>query len=472
MHSIRWKLALSYIAISVLPLFLFYNLIVVSIEDYYVRDRIAQMRRETVALADNFSFYFSGGIDAAALQQVDAIADPRNRPSNYRILVFDKDLTVISGTNKGSSRSQIGNTLVVPEVIRALTERNEANLHRTEAEASVFSAAAIEDASDNKLGAVLIISSAEDIYDALDDINQQILYTILALALVVAVSVLFMSQALIVPLKNVLHVVQKMTDGHLNQRITLKGRDEYSQLASAFNTMTDMLEQVDKTREEFVSNVSHELKTPLSSMKVLSESLLLQESVPNETYREFLQDITSEVDRMTNIVNDLLALVKISQREHSLNIQPVELNRLVEDILKRLSPLAEQKKIVLLYEDVRNVVIDADEMKLSLAISNIVENGIKYTPGGGTVKVIVDADHQNAFITVHDTGIGIQEEEQGKIFNRFYRVDKTRDRETGGTGLGLSITHSTVLLHNGSIRLTSKPDEGSIFIVRLPIHQN
>jgi signal transduction histidine kinase len=226
------------------------------------------------------------------------------------------------------------------------------------------------------------------------------------------------------------------------------------------------------TRQEFVSNVSHELKTPLSSMKVLGESLLLQEEVPNEMHREFLRDIISEVDRMANIINELLSLVKLDRTENALNMQQVKVNKMIEDILKRLYPIAEQRGIELLYEDVRTVVIDADEMKVSLAISNLVENGIKYSEDGGTVKVIVDADHQNAFITVQDNGIGISDEDQTKVFNRFYRVDKTRDRETGGTGLGLAITHKTVLLHHGSIKLMSKENEGSTFVIRLPIHQN
>jgi signal transduction histidine kinase len=194
--------------------------------------------------------------------------------------------------------------------------------------------------------------------------------------------------------------------------------------------------------------------------------------VPEEVSREFMQDISNEVDRMVNITNDLLNLVKVDQREQSLNIAPTDINQLVEDILKRLSPLAEQKKVILLYEEVRPVQIDADEVKLVLAISNIVENGIKYTPRGGTVKVVVDSDHQNAFITIQDTGIGIPEEEQDKIFNRFYRIDKTRDRDTGGTGLGLAISRATILLHNGSIRITSKPDEGSVFVLRIPIRMS
>ncbi|MCL2462893.1 MAG: ATP-binding protein, partial [Defluviitaleaceae bacterium] len=218
-----------------------------------------------------------------------------------------------------------------------------------------------------------------------------------------------------------------------------------------------------------VSNVSHELRTPLSSIKVLSESILLQEAVPVDMYREFLRDITSEVDRMTNIVSDLLNLVKLDREGTALNIARTDLNKMLEGILKRMSPLAEQKNIDLIFENNREVTIDADEMKLSLAITNLVENGIKYTPEGGTVRVSVDADHQDAFIAVSDTGIGISEEELPKIFERFYRVDKTRDRETGGTGLGLAITNAAVLLHNGGIRVVSKENEGSIFTVRLPM---
>jgi signal transduction histidine kinase len=207
-------------------------------------------------------------------------------------------------------------------------------------------------------------------------------------------------------------------------------------------------------------------------MKVLSESILLQEHAPEAMYREFLQDIVTEVDRMTHINNDLLELVRTDRREQGLNITPVSINRMVEDILKRLAPLAEQKDIALIYDDVRPVQIDADEIKLSLAISNIVENGIKYTPNGGTVKVAVDADHQFTYVSVQDTGMGIPEVEQTKIFNRFYRVDKARDRETGGTGLGLAISHAAVLAHGGTIRVSSKPDEGAVFIVRIPIRRS
>jgi signal transduction histidine kinase len=284
------------------------------------------------------------------------------------------------------------------------------------------------------------------------------------------VLVFAVSQVLIDPLSSISDVVQKMSDGHLDRRIDIRGYDEYAKLAHAFNEMAEKLEMVDKTRQEFVSNVSHELKTPLSSIKVLSESILLQKDVPVEMHREFLQDINSEIDRMATVINDLLQLVKLDEGELGLKVMPININSMVTDILKRLSPLAEQKNIKLLIEEPREVVADVDEVKLSSAISNLVDNAIKYTCEEGEVKITVDADHQNVFISIVDNGIGINEADQGKIFERFYRVDKTRDRETGGTGLGLSITMATLRLHNGSIRVTSKENEGSTFIVRIPIH--
>jgi len=277
------------------------------------------------------------------------------------------------------------------------------------------------------------------------------------------------SHYIMVPLRRTVNVVRRIATGQLSLRIPVKGKDEFSILAKSFNNMTEKLEQTEKTREEFVSNVSHEMKTPLAAIKVLSESILLMGSAPEAMYREFLQDIDSEVDRMTNITNDLLALVKLDQREQALNIETLDLNLLVEEILKRLSPLAEQRNIALIYEAERQVELNADEIKLSLAISNIVENGIKYTPKGGTVKVNVNSDYQSAIITIQDTGLGIPEEEHDKIFTRFYRVDKTRDRETGGTGLGLPISRSTVLLHKGSIHIDSVQGEGTTFVIRLPL---
>lgn len=403
------------------------------------------------------------------------LGEPKNKPFEVelsqksieygcRILILNDKAVVEYDSNE----TEVGKTYVIPEFIDAIKTNNKVSTR--DDEKVTYAAASIDDNS-KILGVVVLVSSVRDIYIATSAIESRLVLFTFMIIFILIVLVFFMSQLLLDPLNSTLKVVQKMSEGHLNARIKVKGYDEFSRLGIAFNDMAKKLEQVEKTREEFVSNVSHELKTPLSSIKVLTESILLQENVPTEMYNEFLQDINSEIDRMTNIVNDLLNLVKLDQRELGLNLKQTDLNKVIEDILKRLNPLADQKEINVEYDEIRKILIEADEMKLSLALSNLVENAIKYTPDGGKVVVTVDSDHQNAFVKVEDTGIGINEEEQKKVFNRFYRVDKTRDRETGGTGLGLAITHSTVLLHNGSIKLNSKENEGTTFIVRLPILQ-
>jgi len=437
-----------------------------------MRERVGEIQASANMMANFVAEVHGFDILEQPLAQQRLQSTVYNRAASYgfRILIIDDSAKVIADSiTPTGAGSRVGQTLIMGEIFEAL-----AGNHATAIDSDRYVlnvTVSIYDARTGRTGAVLVVASVADIFEFVNDIRMTLVLSTLLTGLLSVVLVLVISHNIINPLKRILNVVQRMTTGQLSLRIPVNGKDEYAILAKAFNNMTEKLEQTEKTREEFVSNVSHEMKTPLSAIKVLSESILLQESAPEEMYREFLTDITNEVDRMTNITNDLLALVKVNQREQGLNVSRIDLNQLVEDILKRLSPLAEQNKIILLYEAEREVGFDADEIKLSLTISNIVENGIKYTPKGGTVRVIVDSDPHSAIITIQDTGIGIPEEEHDNIFNRFYRVDKTRDRETGGTGLGLAIARATVLLHDGSIRVTSKPGEGSIFVIRLPLRR-
>jgi len=457
-NSIRWKLAFSYIALSIVLLLAFNFVVMTSIQTYHMERRNGDLHVEAIMLADYVAgrHGLSGNMQGSIMRRSNALG--------VRILVIDDHARVIADSNGGA---RVGQTILLREVFSALNGNDTTVFIRDEYVINV--AKSIHDVENGRIGAVLFVASVEDIFHTIAEMRATLTLATLLVGILGVVLVFVISHYLILPLKRTVTVVRRIATGRLSLRIPVFGKDEYAILAKAFNNMTEKLEQVEKTREEFVSNVSHEMKTPLAAIKVLSESILLMETAPVEMYREFMQDITSEVDRMTNITNDLLALVKVDQRDQGLNTAMLDLNQLVEDIMTRLSPLAEQKKIVLLYEAERPVQITADEIKLSIAISNIVENGIKYTPKGGTVRVIVNSDHQSAIVTVQDTGIGIPEVEHEKVFNRFYRVDKTRDRETGGTGLGLSISWATVMLHGGSIRLTSTMGEGSIFVVRLPL---
>ena len=244
---------------------------------------------------------------------------------------------------------------------------------------------------------------------------------------------------------------------------------ETRQLSEAFNKMLGRLKILDESREEFVSNVSHELKTPMTSMKVLADSLLEQDNVPVEMYQEFMQDIAKEIDRENQIITDLLSLVKMDRSGQTMNIRTMNINDLLEQILKRLKPIAEKKNVEMVMETFRPVNAEIDETKFTLAVSNLVENAIKYNHENGWVHVSLNADHKYFYVKVEDSGIGIPEQDQAHIFERFYRVDKSHSREIGGTGLGLAIARNAVLVHRGSIKVYSNEGEGTTFTVRIPL---
>ena len=236
-----------------------------------------------------------------------------------------------------------------------------------------------------------------------------------------------------------------------------------------FVNITDSVNAT-KMRQEFFSNVSHELKTPMTSMKVLADSLIQQgDQVPAELYREFMQDIVAEIDRENVIISDLLSLVKLDKKAAQLQITTVSINELLEIVMKRLKPLALQRNIELIFESFRPVTAEIDEVKLSLGLTNLIENGIKYNKDDGWIRVTLNADHKYFYVKVADSGVGIPEDCQDQVFDRFYRVDKARSRDTGGTGLGLAITKSVVSLHNGEIKLYSKVGEGTTFTLRIPL---
>ena len=241
-------------------------------------------------------------------------------------------------------------------------------------------------------------------------------------------------------------------------------------VSDSFNKMTGYIREQDTARQEFVSNVSHELKTPLASMKVLSDSLLSQEGMPEELYREFLVDITDEIERMTKIINDLLSMVKTEKNTANMVISNINVNDLLEKLLKRLRPIAATRNIEVIYESYRPVMADIDEVKMSIALNNLIENAVKYNYDDGWVRVTLNADHKFFYVKIEDSGVGIPDEFQDKVFERFYRVDKARSRETGGIGLGLALTRNVVLLHRGSIKLYSKEKEGTTFTVRIPLN--
>jgi len=276
---------------------------------------------------------------------------------------------------------------------------------------------------------------------------------------------------LVRPFKRLLRSFDRVAQGDLDADISEDAYSETRQMSQAVQKSLRKLKAVDQSRQEFVSNVSHELKTPITSIRVLADSLMGMEDAPVELYREFMADISDEIDRENQIIEDLLTLVRMDKSaESQMNISQVHINHELEMILKRLRPIAKRSNVELILESIREVTADVDKVKLNLAVTNLVENAIKYNIDSGWVRVTLDADHKYFYVKVADSGIGIPEDSVDHIFERFFRVDKARSREVGGTGLGLSITKNVIQMHHGVIDVESTPGEGTTFSMRIPLN--
>ena len=381
-----------------------------------------------------------------------------------RLLIVDRDFRIVKDTYHVDE----GKTLISPKVIRCFKSGQPTDYQRN---GQVLETAIPIRSADvpQTQGAMLVTVSSSEITATMMDMKYQ---GLLILAIIIVLSIFFayiMSTVLVKPLARVTKSIEDLTDGYQNDEISVPDYTETELITDAFNKMLSRMKTLDESRSEFVSNVSHELKTPMTSMKVLADSLVGQEGVPEELYQEFMRDITAEIDRENRIITDLLSLVKMDKKTADLSIQHMDINHLLEEILKRLRPIADKRSIDLILDSFRPVEADVDEIKFTSAISNLVENAIKYNVDDGCVRVSIDADHKYFYVTVADSGMGIPEESLDRIFERFYRVDKSHSREIGGTGLGLAITRSTIAMHHGVIKVFSREGEGTTFSVRIPL---
>ena len=386
-----------------------------------------------------------------------------------RIMIIDQDLRVVTDTyNMEASK-----TMIVEEVIRCF--KTGTSVHMVSGrfiEVAVPIQRVIDEnaGTTETLGVILVSASLDSITDNRAVLSDSVglILTITMIVMILVASIL--AVAFVHPFKRLTKKMKAVTAEHMEDEIQENAYAETMQMADAFNQLKARLKNLDESRQEFVSNVSHELKTPLTSMKVLADSLIQMPDAPVEFYREFMEDISAEIDRENTIIADLLTMVKLDKTQAEMNIQAHNINELLELILKRLKPIASKQNVEMVLESFREVVAEVDEVKLTLALTNFVENAIKYNKENGWVHVSLDADHKFFYVKVTDSGCGIPEEDQEYIFERFYRVDKSHSREIGGTGLGLAIAKNIVLMHKGIIEISSVIDEGTTITVRIPLN--
>lgn len=381
-----------------------------------------------------------------------------------RILIINSDYIIV----KDNYIFDEGKTIITEDVINAFKGKSHSHINYKSSSAVITTP--IIDDTGKIFGVIKVSLSGYATIQTINYMKRISIAVMIALLLVFSGILVFVIYKLTSPAKDMKEAILSLSDGDKNARIKKQTIKEYKDIRDAVNVLLDRLESIDGSRDEFVSNVSHELKTPMTSMKVLADSLLATENAPIEMYKDFMQDIAEEIDRENEIIGDLLNLVRTDGERAVLNIETVDVNELMEVVLKRLKPIALKNNIEIIFESMRPVTASIDRVKFIIVLTNIIENAIKYNHPEGWVKITLNADHKFFYVDVSDSGIGIPEECKDQVFERFYRVDKARSRETGGTGLGLAITKNIVLLHKGTIKFYSKENEGTTFNIRIPLN--
>lgn len=381
---------------------------------------------------------------------------------NGRLMVIDSDYRII----KDSFSSNQDSFIISEDVIRVMTGKTDKLIEEKDGYIQYIYPVK---SGDGIIGVILVNASTESLNTIAGRVAGRNAMACVIIMVFCIIAANIIGYASVKGIKYINRQMKIAKDGHLNERIQAKGFKEFQSLTKNYNDTINKLMVIDSTRLEFVSNVSHELKTPITSMKVLAESLIQNEDADLDMYKEFMTDIAAEIERESKIITDLLTLVKTDKTSSEINIDEVNINALLEIIMRRVTPIANSRNIEITYESYRDVVADIDEVKLSLALTNIIENAVKYNIDNGWIKVTLNADHKYFYIKVADSGVGIPDDCKDKVFERFYRVDKARSRDTGGTGLGLAITKNAILIHKGTIKLYSESGEGTTFTIKIPI---
>lgn len=467
LHSLRLRIFFVVLIVGIVPILSLKYGVLHFYEEEAISNRSIEIQAQCNSISNqlityNYMYDNSSEKVNAELAQLSNIYDGR-------IIVVDSALRVVKDTYSLDE----GKTILSSEVIKCFKGENTVYYDKNERyiELTVPVMNNMENGNQSVAGVMLVSVSVDSIKATLGNLTTKMDLFVIVMAIIVLLIAVMFSKSIVSPFL-------KMTDSiaewgeEVEVEAVSKTMTEFTEthlIAESFASLLSKMKSVDKARQEFVSNVSHELKTPLTSMKVLADSLTAMGDAPAELYKEFMADMSEEIDRENKIINDLLSLVKMDKTEAKPDIESRSVNDLIEVIMKRLRPIAKKRNIELVFESFREVTAEIDEVKFTLAISNLVENAIKYNIENGWVHVSLNADHKDMYIIVEDSGIGIPEDAINDVFERFYRVDKSHSREIGGTGLGLAITKNAILMHHGTVKVSSKVGEGTKFTVRIPL---
>ncbi len=461
-RSLRTELFLIICLAGILPGIVLCLIILRNYEKEAISSRMSMVTNQCHIISDHL---YSGGYpDITDNAIIDSELMQLSNLYDGRVLVTNSDLKIIKDTYSLSE----GKYMISPEVIRGLGGEGSATYDDRYHYIEIITP--ISDRGMKEFVGVMLTSVSTAEIDDIIKSSRRLASLIMFAMIAVVIGIAFLvSLGITSQFGKLTRTIANIKEGFEEEKIDAFSYRETSQIMEAFNQLLLRMKTLDDSRSEFVANVSHELKTPITSIKVLAQSLTSQDDVPEHIYREFMEDIAAEVDREDRIITDLLSLVRMDRAGVNLQIAVCDIDEMLEGVIKRLSPIADAAKVELVFETVRPAIAEVDEQKLSLAFTNIIENGIKYNREGGSVKVTLDSEPLMFVVVVEDTGIGIPEEDIPHIFERFYRVDKSHSREIGGTGLGLALARNAIIMHKGAVKVESTVGVGSRFDIKIPL---
>ena len=459
--KMRFRIILSMVLIGVIPFPLLFYYAIHTYEERITDFNLSSLAGHEHVLADRLSegFYWN-----KQNEQLNQLLIQHANEAGGRTMVMDQSCTILFD----SYGADTGKTMIDGSVMRAFAGSEssgyDSDRHYMRVTIPVYGS------DGESVMAVLWTGVPTSFIDLVrGDVFDTTTMMLIGVLAVIVLLIYVLSSLLVRPWHKLTDAMNETAMGANNDEVDVTGYNETMLASESFNLLKNRYEVLDNSRREFVANVSHELKTPIASMKVLADSLLEQEEVPVDLYKEFMKDIGTQLDRETTIIDDLLALVKLDKRSATLRLSDVNVNNMLESLIKQLGPLAAWKNIAITLESHRNVVAHLDEVKLSLACMNILENAIKYNRKNGSIKVTLDARDEQCVISFADTGIGIPQEDIDKVFERFYRVDKSHSQQMGGSGLGLSIVRQAIEIQGGHVTIQSVEGQGTIVTVTVPL---
>jgi len=466
--GIRWKLVSTYLLLLSIALFMMFNIFHISLKDNYIDEFKINLITQGSIIANQISKNYDNLDIETTYNYANNYIKETSAKINSRVLIIDYDKEVLIDSHDLLNGKSIEN---LDEIDIALDGKDAASLYNIKGLGNtMYVAVPIKSQSYKVLGVVLISSDARIIFERINDTMKNAILTSLLGIFITGIVSFIIADIISSPIKKITDAASSIAMGDFNKKIEVEGTDEISRLGNAFNLMTAKLYQVDEQRIKFVANVSHELRTPLASLKIMSEALLEEkENIKKEVVMDFLVDIDKEVDRLSKVIDSLLYLVNIEKKELELDMKLSYVNYLARNVIKKLNPIAEKNNINIHLVETDRVQIKLDKDKINQALINILGNAIKYTPENGDIYVRIFLSKMNeVVIEIEDTGIGIPKADIEHIFDRFYRADKARGKDSGGVGLGMSIAKQIINLHQGQITIQSKINKGTKISIILP----